>query len=147
MVKLSGGDKLEKALAEIGRNVDKAAFVEVGFLADSAYPDGTPTALVAAVQEFGAPARNIPPRPFFRKMIRQNSPEWPQKVAEVLKAQDYDAEKTLSLVGEALKGELQESIVDFNDVPLAPATVAKKGFDTQLIETGHMKNSVDFKVE
>jgi hypothetical protein len=35
-----------------------------------------------AVQEFGAPSRNIPPRPFFRNMIARKRNEWPTAVAK-----------------------------------------------------------------
>jgi len=146
MVQISGGDKLAAALAKIGQNLEKAASVDIGFLADATYPDGTSVPLVAAVQEFGAPSRNIPPRPFFRTMIRGKAGEWPEAVAGLLKANDFDAAKTLGQAGEAIKGQLQQSIVDTNSPALSPVTVARKGFDKPLIDTGHMIRSVASRV-
>lgn len=147
MVKLSGGDRLERALKEMSAKLTNAATVDVGFLEDATYPDGTSVPMVAAIQEFGAPSRNIPPRPFFRGMINDKSPEWPEAVAELLKDNDFDARKTLELTGSAIKGQLQEAITEFDGVPLSPKTVARKGFDKQLVDTGHLLNSVDFAVK
>lgn len=147
MVKISGGDKLASALTEIARNASKASEVDVGFLEGATYPDGTSVPMVAAVQEFGAPSVGIPPRPFFRSMIQEKSPEWPGAVAGLLKANDYDAEKTLGQTGAAIKGQLQQSIRDTNSPPLKPATIARKGFDKPLIDTGVMINSADYIVK
>ncbi|RZS82053.1 hypothetical protein EV217_2866 [Phyllobacterium myrsinacearum] len=147
MVKISGGDRLEAALAEIAKKLSTASTLSVGFLEGSQYSDGTSVPMVAAVQEFGAPARNIPPRPFFRDMIAAKSPEWPEAVGDLLISNDYDASKTLGQTGAAIKGQLQQSIADFNGVPLSEATIAKKGSSKQLIDTSVMINSVDFEVK
>ncbi len=147
MVTLTGGDKLISRLNELAKSVTKSATLSVGFLEGATYPDGTSVPLVAAVQEFGAPARNIPPRPFFRNMIAQKAESWPDAVAALLETNDYDATQTLMQTGEGIKGQLQQSIKDTNSPPLAPATIAKKGFSKPLIDTGVMINSIDYKVE
>jgi hypothetical protein len=147
MATLSGGQLLESALNELSKKVTKASTLSVGFLEGASYPSGEPVAMIAAIQEFGAPSRNIPPRPFFRNMIADHSPEWPDAVATVLKANDYNAEQTLMQVGEGIKGELQDSISSGNFAPLSPKTVERKGFDTPLIDTSHMRNSVDYTVK
>ncbi len=147
MVKLSGGDKFNATLSRLANNVGNASSVEIGFLENSTYPDGKPTALIASIQEFGAPARNIPPRPFFRQMITAKSGEWPKAVADLLKANDFDAALTLDQTGAAIAGQLRQSIVDFSGVPLSPKTIARKGFDKQLVDTGHMLDSIDHAVK
>jgi hypothetical protein len=53
----------------------------------------------------------------------------------------------LDLMGTAIKGQLQQAIVDFVGIPLAPATIARKGTDKQLVDTGHMLASVDYEVK
>lgn len=162
MVQLTGGDKLAAKLAEISKNLTKAASVDVGFLENATYPDGTPVALVAALNEFGsgnkvshkiaralgmaAPAA-IPPRPFFRNMIADKSPQWPAAVGNLLIANGYDATKTLGQTGAAIKGQLQASIVAYVGPPLKPSTIARKGNDKQLVDTGHMLASVDYTVK
>lgn len=147
MARIRGGDKLEAALAKIAKNVTKAAVVEVGFLEDATYPDGTSVAMVAAIQEFGAPKANIPPRPFFRGMIQDKSPEWPVLIAKELKATDYDAAVTLSRIGDYMVGELQEAINEFDGVPLSPRTIAEKGSDKQLVDTKVMLRSANRRVK
>jgi hypothetical protein len=118
----------------------------VGFLSGATYPDGTSVAMVAAIQDGGAPRAGIPPRPFFRNMIKAKKGEWPAAVEQNLKATGYDINKTLQRVGEGIAGQLRQSIVDFDSVPLAPRTIARKGFDKQLVDSGHMLNSVEYQV-
>ncbi|PBC01735.1 hypothetical protein [Mesorhizobium sp. WSM3860] len=145
MVELSGGDKLAAKLAEIAKSLQKAVSVDVGFLEGATYPDGTSVPLVAALNEFGS--RDTPPRPFFRGMIDDKSPEWPDAVGNLLIANGYDAEKTLGQTGEAIKGQLQAAITAYDGPPLQPATIARKGNDKQLVDTGHMLASVDYAVK
>lgn len=144
---MTGGDKLQAALTAIVGKLASAETVKVGFLENSTYPDGTSVPMVAAIQEFGAPSKNIPPRPFFRSMIAAKAPGWGSAMGKILKSTDYDAAKSLGQMGQGIRDQLQESIKATNDPPLAPATAQAKGFDTPLIDTGHMMNSVDFEVD
>lgn len=145
MATISGGKGLEAALKTLGAKVTKAASVDVGFLAGATYPDGTSVPMVAALNEFGS--GKTPARPFFRQMVAAKSGEWPEAVGNLLKANDFDAAKTLAQAGSAISGQLRQSIVDFNSVPLAASTIKAKGFDKQLVDTGVMSNSVDFVVK
>jgi len=151
---LTGGAALEKKLEAIARGLSRAARVKVGFLEGAIYPDGTSVPMVAAIQEFGAPAAGrkshpvvIPPRPFFRNMIAAKSKEWPKAMAVIARDHNYNADTVLRLMGEAIAGQLRESIINTNDPPNAPSTIAGKGFDSPLIDTSHMLDSVDFEVE
>jgi hypothetical protein len=147
MAEIKGGKKFKTRLEEILKLATNASAVKVGFLAGATYPDGKPVAMIAAIQEFGAPAMGIPPRPFFRNMIRTKSPEWPAAVIGLLKTNDYDALRTLQQTGEAIAGQLRQSVVDTNSPPLARATIRRKGFDKPLVDTGHMLNSIDYEVK
>jgi hypothetical protein len=147
MATLKGGDKLEVALRAIAQKVSKPGTLRVGFLENATYPDGKPVAMIAAIQEFGAPEVNIPPRPFFRNMIAAKSDEWAPAIGHLLPQNDYDAPKVLALAGEAIKGQVQQSIRDTNSPPLSPVTVEKKGFDKPLIDTAHMIMSVGSEVK
>lgn len=120
---LKGGKKLEAHLRKLARDLDKASKVKVGFLSSSTYANGTPVAMVAAIQNFGAPARGIPPRPFFSNMIADKSSEWGPAVAELLKDNDYDSERALDQVGQGIVGQLRQSITDTNAPPLSPVTL------------------------
>jgi hypothetical protein len=146
MAAIRGGEKLEAKLQEIAEKLAKPTVVRVGFLEGSRYPDGTSVAMVAAIQDFGAPGAGIPPRPFFRNMIAAKSGAWPAAVAQLLRENDFDIEKALGLAGAAIAGQLRQSIIDTNAPPLSPSTIRRKGFDKPLIDTSNMINSVDFEV-
>jgi hypothetical protein len=162
MAAIKGGDKLKARLEQIARTIGNASSVKIGFLENSTYPDGTSTPMVAAVQEFGAPSKGIPPRPFMRNMIAAKSGEWPAAVAELIVDTDYDALRTLQLTGEAISGQLQQSIIDTNSPPLAESTLRARGVATStkfnpadmgtfgakpLVDTGHMLDSVTYQVK
>ena len=84
---LRGGTNLTRVLGEIEGRVTKASTVQIGFLAGATYPDGTSVPMVAALNEFGVPSRNQPPRPFFRNMIAAKSNEWGPGVSETCSRQ------------------------------------------------------------
>lgn len=147
MAELRGGEVLEKRLREIAESLGRGGTLRVGFLENARYPDGKPVAMIAMIQDFGAPSVGIPPRPFFRNWIANKQSEWPSGIATQLVLNNYDVDRTLTVVGSALRGQLQQSIRDTNTPPLAPSTIRRKGFSKPLIETSHMLNSVDFEVE
>lgn len=147
MSSFSGGDVLQKRLQELAQNLGDAKTLRVGFLDGATYPDGESVAMVAAANEFGDPGMNRPPRPFFRRMIGEKSPQWGDDIGKIAVAVKYDASTLFPLMGERIKEQLQGSIREFTDPALAPSTVARKGFDKPLIETSHMLNSVDYDVK
>lgn len=140
-----GAEGLSKALEEIAEKM--SGEVQVGFMNGATYPDGTPVAAVAFWNEFGVPSHNQPPRPFFRQMIASESPSWGPKVAKMAKATDFDGQKVLGLMGEDIKGALQQSINDFVTPAIKSSTANAKGFDKPLIDTGHMLNSITYEVK
>lgn len=143
---ISGGNLLKAKLEEIAKASTSARSVKIGFLAGATYPNGTSVAMIAAIQDFGAPSVGIPPRPFFRNMIAAKRPEWPAAMGALLKANNYNAAKTLDQTGFAIAGQLRQSIQQTNAPPLAKSTIRRKGFDKPLIDTGHLFNSVDHEV-
>lgn len=161
MASISGGQKFERELARIAAKVAVPATLRVGFLENATYPDGTPVAMIAAIQEYGAPRAGIPPRPYFRNMIRAKRSEWPAAIAELLEANDLDAKLALEQTGAVIAGQLQESIINTNSPPLKPATIVRKGgtrdmkYDPKdpstfaakpLVDTGDMLRSVMHEV-
>lgn len=139
MAEIEGGQKLAIALAKIAANIKKPGSLRVGFLGDKSYPNGTSIAMVAAIQNFGAPRARIPPRPFFTNMVKDKSPGWPKAIAAELKANGYDATKTMRRVGEGIQSQLQESISNTFAPPLSPVTLMLRkmqGENSALVVTG-----------
>lgn len=136
---LSGGDKLEATLRELSKKARNAATLKVGFQNGATYPDGQLVSMVAAFNEFGAPSRKQPPRPFFRNMIAKNVSGWGAKLGVYLDSSNFDAKVALDKLGENMIGELQDSIVATNEPSLSPITVMlryMKRKDQNLIVTG-----------
>lgn len=146
MAKVRGGEKIIKRIREIASHIGAGGKVRAGFFENATYPDGTPVAMVAAIQNWGAPRAGIPPRPFFSNMVKDKSPTWGAGLAKALKATDYDVHKSLAMMGEQIVGDLRQSIKDTNDPPLAASTIRRKGFDKPLIDSAHMFNSADYEV-
>jgi hypothetical protein len=91
--------------------------VQVGFIDNDQAP-------IAFWNEFGHKGRfPAPPRPFFRTMVSDKSPQWPAMMAGELQRSKMDGHKTLAFMGEEIKGELKQSIRDFTSPPLSPTTL------------------------
>lgn len=123
-VGIKGGDLLEKRLRDLAAKVSTPGVLRVGFLEDATpYPDGTSVATIAAIQNFGSPAKGIPSRPFFSKLVRTHGPEWGRRIGKLLEQNDWDAEKALTFLGWRIERELADAITEMNDPPLSPVTL------------------------
>lgn len=131
MPTLSGGDKLDAILKELKGKVTKTAELQVGFFEGSTEPDGTSLPMVAAINEYGAPSRGQPPRPFFRTAIAKNSHKWGPNLAVALKNNDNDSTKALAQLGTEIRDEIKESINELFDPPLSPVTIMLRGMKSQ----------------
>jgi hypothetical protein len=164
------GEALEARLKEYARNIGNGT-VSIGFLSGATYPDGTSVAQVAFWNEFGTKGHasktpgpsaeaiaagearepelvgGSPPRPFFRRMVAKESPEWADHLGKALIATKGDGPKALALMGEEIKGQLMQSINELTEPPLAASTIRRKGFSKPLIDTAHMLNSVAYRVD
>ncbi len=139
----TGGEKFEAAVEKMRASIPgRGAFVDVGFQNGATEDDGTLIALVAALNEYGVPSHNQPPRPFFRRMISKNKGSWAGDSAKLLKQYDYDVPETLGVMGDVIKEQLEDSIRELKSPPLSPVTIQRKGFSKPLIDTGNMLNSV-----
>lgn len=123
MAEVSGGDGLDAALKALAKKLATAKQVSVGFPEGSRYPDGTSMALVAASQNYGAPSKGIPPRPFFTNAITQHRKEWGKVLSIQIKAQGFDAAKALEATGIQMAGDIAASLVATNGPALSPVTL------------------------
>jgi hypothetical protein len=103
-----------------------------------------PVAQVAFWNEFGT--KTSPPRPFMRSMVASKSPRWGIGLGAALRRTNYDSRAALAIMGEGIAGQLVQSIVEWKDPPNSALTVALKGFNKPLIDSGQMQRAVDFQV-
>ncbi len=140
-------DAIKKMLEEL-----ESKQIQVGFFETSKYPDGTPIAYVAAIQEFGYGP--IPPRPFMRPAELQNQNKWQAGIAMGVKAAlngSITIDAALEQVGMVAAGDVRKAIKAVTAPPLASSTIrgrqsrkkVKKAASTKpLVDTGLMLQAV-----
>lgn len=135
--------------------------LKVGWLDTAQYPDGTPVAYVAAIQEFGSAPQGIPPRPFMRPAVEEQTTRWNKIAAQGAKAvlaNSMDAGAALDMIGLAAAGDIAKTIAKIDSPPLKPATVKsrQRGYADKetvgnltkpLVHTALMINSLTHVVE
>ena len=143
----TGGDRLERLLWDAERS--GVASVDIGFFSTARYQDGTPVAAVAAAHEFGVrldeSGPEIPERPFFRQAIRRIESGLSETLAGQVENGRLDP-AAAGRVGAWASAIVQDSIVRLRTPPNSPATIARKRSSNPLIDTGHMRQSVTWKV-
>jgi len=137
-------DKIKATLDRVPEEFN-GLVAQVGLPSGINYEDGTPVAQVAAIQEFGAPAKKIPPRPFIRPTVAEQKEQWTKIIAKSIPKvveNKMTAFDVLDLVGRVAAADIQTKISSIYSPPLSPITIKRKGSSKPLIETGLMLASV-----
>lgn len=137
------GQQFYQMLAELA---DKE--VRIGFQhGEAAEDDGTDICDIAAWNELGT--EHIPSRPFLRKSVDENEGKINQFLqAEVRSlASGKTAEALLNEIGNFQKSLVQEKITEGSFAPNAESTIRRKGSSKPLIDTGRMRQSVNYVVK
>lgn len=121
--------------------------VRVGFQQGDEQEEGVDLLDIAMWNELGT--SSSPSRPFMRKSVDENE----EKINAFLNAQvkklakgETTAEQVFKAVGAFQKGLVQEKIKNGEFEPNSPYTIKKKGSDKPLIDTGTMRQSVNFVI-
>lgn len=102
---------------------------KVGWFPTAVYEGGQPVAGVAAVQEFGSPARGIPPRPFMRSTATERREDWKNTAARIAKAAALGKvapENVMAAVTLAAEADVRKTITKITAPALKPATIAAR---------------------
>lgn len=121
---------------------------KVGWFETAHYPDGTPVAYVATIHEFGT--SKTPARPFMRPAVQDHGAEWIESLAQGVAASlrgGPSPEQVLEVVTLQAAGDVAQKIQAVTSPALSPVTIARKGHDKPLVDTGQMLQSVTGKVE
>lgn len=114
-------DEIEDFLNNIeGQISGKSLYV--GFVDGATYPDGTSVADVAIQNEVGDPAKNRPPRPFFRNAISSKESQWEKSMLDGLRA-GYDGDNVMEIMGAVIAADIRESIIQLTSPALSPVTI------------------------
>lgn len=137
------GKKLEKMMKDLAE-----LQVRIGFQkGEATEDDGTDICDIAAWNELGT--EHSPSRPFLRKSVDENV----EAINKFLQSQKKEllkgvpAEDVLKKIGIFQKDLIQEKITEGDFAPNAESTIKKKGSSKPLIDTGRMRQSVNFVIK
>lgn len=143
--KIRDTDKGFQAFLERAREASKGAGVSVGVHAaeGAEAEEGGLTVLdVAIFNEFGL---GVPERSFLRAWIDENTAvntELLRRAAVMALKGGKTLPQALELLGMKFAGGIQSRIAQGISPANAPATIAKKGSSTPLIETGQLRQAI-----
>ena len=148
---MAGHDKLTAAGKQFFKEIKELKKLElrVGFQqGEENDEDGADLVDVAMWNELGT--AHSPPRPFMRQSVDNNA----GKITAMCKAQlalisrgETDAKGILQKIGNMQKALIQAAIRDGDFIENAKSTIDKKKSDRPLIDTGRMRQSVNFVIK
>lgn len=141
---------LERRLSAVDQARVKVGVV--GAAAEADHGDGISTGELAAIHEFGAPGANIPERSFIRRTFLTKRTEIAAvcaKLAKGIVAGKIEPERALNVLGAFCSTEVKKTITEGAGVPppLQPETIARKGSDRPLVDTGRLLNAISWELE
>lgn len=136
------GKKFEKLLKELGQ-----LEVRIGIQQRETNEDGVDLVDIAMFNELGTV--HIPSRPFLRDSVDANGDQINNFLQSMKKEllKGGSAEDVLKKIGVFQKGLVQEQIVKGDFAPNSEETVRRKGSDIPLVDTGRMRQSVNYVIQ
>tara|TARA_R110000824_G_scaffold30668_7_gene100628 strand:+ start:4136 stop:4621 length:486 start_codon:yes stop_codon:yes gene_type:complete len=147
----------DKGYKRIRENIAKLAKASIGdgpgvFVGVRADKDGD-LLTIAAVNEFGSSDGHVPERSYLRSTIDKNRQDYITQIVKILDAA-YTGRtgslstlhRGLSRLGAKAAGDVQKTMTALSSPANAPSTVERKGADNPLIDTGRLRQSIDFEV-
>lgn len=120
--------RIKHKLEEVPKGFD-GMVAQVGIPVGPKYAEdrgGQDVATVAAIQEFGAPAAGIPPRPFIMPTVKAEKSKWKKIIATGVKkvvkgtATAFDV---LNAVGTEAESDMKNMVKSIDSPALSPVTV------------------------
>jgi len=144
-----GYDRIMKELRGLGKD-DPSILVGIRQKDGQKVAEGEELnlATIAAFNEFGT--STIPSRPFLRSTVDENRSKYGEVIAKGLRAAIDGRQRfkvSLDRLGLMVVSDVQKKITD-NDFPRnAPSTIERKGSSKPLIDTGRLRQSIDYEIE
>lgn len=138
---------LDQVMNDISKELAKVTtnkFVTVGVHQDdNARPDQANNAQIGAMNHFGTD--RIPARPWLDVGVASASQEVLDTIAEAIEDGE-PMDVALNRVGLVAVAGVQNYMDELSSPANAPSTVKRKGTDNPLIDTGELKQSVNYKI-
>ena len=140
------GRVIRRQHVKLPKSISGPKQVKVGFPAGKV--DG-PVVNRAIWNHYGT-SRGIPSRPFILNAIRKNRSKYLEAMktagAKILRG-EATLDQTMRKLGILAQGDIQQEITNLRTPPNAPSTIAAKGSDNPLIDTGEMRSKVTWEVK
>jgi len=136
-------------LRDIRKNLHDVS-VEVGILRGKYKAEGDEparyVAQVAVQNEYGH--GRIPSRPFMRNSMRKNKKNMRKQLRRVAKSELKGKSPRIQIMrlGMMAQNWIRREITDLRTPPNAPLTIARKRSSNPLIDTGRMRQEIQFRV-
>jgi hypothetical protein len=91
----------------------------------------------------------IPERSFIRGSFDQNQQKWAEKfefLLDQILTEQATTQDLLEALGIEASGDTQQFLTDLSDPPNKPITIANKGSDNPLVDDGHLRQAITWKV-
>lgn len=129
----TGWSELIRDLTRLGKDPTQVA---VGFFTEE-------VATYATVNEMGSPSNNIRERPFMRTTFDINEDKYTKMLEDaVRRSVEGGGEIQLLPVGNEVRNDLIDTIINWTKPENKKSTVDAKGFDNPLVDTGQMQRAV-----
>lgn len=140
-VSLIGKQQVEQALKDLAQRLKDDTRILVGVPKGAgSYEDGNNIATIAAVNNFGSEDGHIPARPFLAPAIDKGAPQY-RRLAQVMLPKVLSGDMTMLMLmnkmGNLAQDHVKKEIIDLRTPANAASTIAKKGADNPLIDTGN----------
>lgn len=142
-----------KGLDKLIKELKTKYYVDIGIIGEGKMgPKGASVAAYGAVHEYGSPKQNIPRRSFIQMplQVRQKQIEdAAQRVFKKATESDLDIKRVFKTIGIAAEAQIQDAFDSSGFGTWAPdseATVAAKGSDSVLIDTGLLRKAIASRV-
>lgn len=143
-----GAGKVFEAIATLKRSPGGPR-VRVGILESAGQhkgAEGRQVIDIAVDNEFGTD--RIPERPFMRTAAKELEPEMAalgDKLLAAVIAGTMTVDHALDVIGLKAQAGFKKRLTEGPWTPNAPMTIAKKGSDRPLIDTGQMRDSIQYE--
>jgi hypothetical protein len=155
MAKPKGCKDTDMGMNDIRKNIEKLGHlaVKAGIIEGSGSVDGVDVAQYGAWNEYGVPGKkqkwDIPPRPFIRGFLENNSEAIKKKQEQLSRAVSsgvMDAERAIGLLGQFAQDGIKRYIRTGSFKENAETTIKRKKSSKPLVDTGTLVNSIRFEV-
>ena len=143
-----GMDEIRKQLAALGKLGVKAGVVE-----GSGSEDGVDIAQYGAYNEYGVPGKKqkwaIPPRPFIRGFVENNSADIKATVERLYKLVSegkITADTAIKRLGQFAQDGIKRYMKSGDFEPNAESTIKRKGSSRPLFDKGALFNAIRYEI-